>query len=254
MVSWFLNHLVQKQFPSLNFRLNVRFTNYFFNWGDNEKTDLFVFFSLKTGFYFKRGRGKQTNFTVFWRWERRKQWQLYLHWRRTDRTGKYRFLQGLDKFRPLLKFVGQTRNPIEATYADADDYFGEVNQPELFDPENRDFAEFDKFDKFEQNIEKFKSALLNFDGVENYLFYAVFYGPMHQKTDKRNIKKENARKILGDELYFDLSEIEPSTMLDKSLFIHFERFYAINQVLAKYGYFSDFSSDVIFSDILQRKK
>ena len=96
--------------------------------------------------------------------------------------------------------------------------------------------------------------MLNFDGVENYLFYAVFYGPMHQKTDKRNIKKENARKILGDELYFDLSEIEPSTMLDKSLFTHFERCYAINQVLAKYGYFLDFSSDVIFSDILQRKK
>lgn len=144
----------------------------------------------------------------------------------------YRDLTNLDHY---PKFVGHTRNPIETTSTDTDDYFGQDDQPELYDPENSDFAEFDRFDKFEQNIKKFNSALLNFDGFKNYFFYAFIYGLMYQKTDQLNIKKDDPRKILCDELYFDLLEIEPSTMLDKSLFSHFERCFAINQVLEKYG-------------------
>lgn len=77
--------------------------------------------------------------------------------------------------------------------------------------------------------------MLNFDGFKNYFFYAFIYGLMYQKTDQLNIKKDDPRNILCDELYFDLLEIEPSTMLDKSLFSHFERYFAINQVLEKYG-------------------
>ena len=33
------------------------------------------------------------------------------------------------------------------------------------------------------------------------------------KTDKANIKKEDAQKVLGDYLYFDLLEIEPEICL-----------------------------------------
>ena len=45
---------------------------------------------------------------------------------------------------------------------------------------------------------------------------------MYYKMDKANIKKEDAQKVLGDDLYLDLLEIEPETLLDKSLFGHFE--------------------------------
>lgn len=79
--------------------------------------------------------------------------------------------------------------------------------------------------------------MLKFNDVENHLFYAVIYGLMYYKTDKANIKKEDAQKVLGDDLYFDLLEIEPETLLDKSLVGHFERCYAINQMLAKYSHF-----------------
>ena len=59
---------------------------------------------------------------------------------------------------------------------------------------------------------------------------------MYQKTEKTNIKKEDAQKILEDELYFDVLEIESSTLLDKFLFGFFERCFSINQVITKYGF------------------
>ena len=117
------------------------------------------------------------------------------------------------------KFKGQTRNPLDATYSGVHNYFGEDEQPELYNPENRNFVEFDRFDKFEQNVKKLKNTLLKFDGVENHLSFAVIYGLMYQKTENKDtIKKEDALKILGDDLYFEWLEIEPSTVLDKSLF------------------------------------
>lgn len=61
----------------------------------------------------------------------------------------------IDNLEHYPKFCGQTRNPIEATYADVEDYFGEDEQPELYCPEDRDSVKFDRFDKFEQNVEKF---------------------------------------------------------------------------------------------------
>lgn len=117
------------------------------------------------------------------------------------------------------KFKGQARSPLDATYSGVHNYFGEDEQPELYNPENRNFVEFDRFDKFEQNVEKLKNTLLKFDGVENHLFFAVIYGLMYQKTENKDtIKKEDAQKILGNDLYFELLEIEPSTLLDQSLF------------------------------------
>ena len=55
--------------------------------------------------------------------------------------------------------------------------------------------------------------MLKFNDVEDHLFYAVIYGLMCYKTDKANIKKEDAQKVLGDYLYFDLLEIEPEICL-----------------------------------------
>ena len=55
-------------------------------------------------------------------------------------------------------------------------------------------------------------------------------------------KKEDAQKVMGDYLYFDLIEIEPETLLDKTLFGFFDRCYVINKVLAKHGLFFNFSN------------
>ena len=88
---------------------------------------------------------------------------------------------------------------------------------------NRNFVKFDRFDNFEKSVEHFKKTLLKFDEVENHLLFAVIYGIMYHKTDTENIKKEDAQEILGNDLYFDLLEIEPNTLLSKSLFGFFQR-------------------------------
>ena len=54
------------------------------------------------------------------------------------------------------------------------------------------------------------------------------------------LDKNDDQKVLGDDLYFDLLEIEQETLLDKTLIGFFERCYTINQVLPKYGYFLKF--------------
>ena len=43
-------------------------------------------------------------------------------------------------------------------------------------------------------------------------------------------KKEDAQKVLGDQLYLNLIDIEPETLLDKTLFGFFDRCLAINMV------------------------
>lgn len=73
--------------------------------------------------------------------------------------------------------------------------------------------------------------------MENQLFFAVIYGLMFKKNEKEQIRKDNAREVLGDELFFDLKEIEVQSMLDHSLFGYFDRCHAINTVLGKHRYF-----------------
>ena len=53
-------------------------------------------------------------------------------------------------------------------------------------------------------------------------------------------KKRRCIKSSGDELYFDLTDIEPETLLDKTVFGFFNRCLAINKVLAKHGLFLKF--------------
>ena len=82
---------------------------------------------------------------------------------------------------------------------------------------------------------------LRFDEVENHLFFSAIYGIMHHKNiDTENKKKEDAQKILGESFYFDLLEMEPETMLDKSLFGFFQRRFSINSAISKYGFFLRF--------------
>ena len=105
---------------------------------------------------------------------------------------------------------------------------------------------FDRFEGFEKAAKKFKKTLFNFCAVENHLFDALIYGLMLYKLDTYQQqasvkpKKEDAQKVLGDYLYFDLIEIEPETLLDKTLFGFFDRCHVINKVLAKHGFFKNF--------------
>ena len=67
---------------------------------------------------------------------------------------------------------------------------------------------------------------------------------MYKKTNRRPIKKEDAREVLGGKLFFNLTDIELSTLLDKSLFGFFERYFSVNHVLGKHEYFLRFLKGV----------
>ena len=67
---------------------------------------------------------------------------------------------------------------------------------------------------------------------------------MYYKQENDNLKlisdKKDAQKILSDDPYFDLIDIEPETMLDKTLFGFFESCYKINKIISKHGFFLKF--------------
>ena len=130
-------------------------------------------------------------------------------------------LQEAEEDAPTLQFSDDEGNEDKDTSSLIDD--PQLEQKRKI--ENRNFVEFDKFDKFEKSVEHFKKTLLKFDEVENHLLFAVIYGIMYHKTDTENIKKEGAQEILGNDLYFDLLEIEPNQQIfiDKSLFGFFQR-------------------------------
>ena len=67
---------------------------------------------------------------------------------------------------------------------------------------------------------------------------------MYKKTNRRPIKKEVAREVLGGKLFFNLTDIELNPMLDKSLFGFFERCFSVNRVLGKHEYFLTFLKGV----------
>ena len=62
---------------------------------------------------------------------------------------------------------------------------------------------------------------------------------MFQKTEKRP-NLDQAKEILGSDFYLTLKEIEPDVMLDHTIFDFFEQCTRMNEVLAKFGYFSRF--------------
>ena len=62
------------------------------------------------------------------------------------------------------------------------------------------------------------------------------------EVDNRETKFDlkNARKILGDNLHFDLMEIESETILDKTIFSYSDKCHKINQLISKHGFFLKF--------------
>ena len=138
-------------------------------------------------------------------------------------------------------FSNQTKNPDDVVKESEDEYYGEDDMPELFDPENREDIEFDSFDNYSDKSQIFKNnSLLRFADVDNQFFYAVLYGIMHCKLSGRSVELQFAERVLGTEFFIELKKIEKSTMLDHSIFVLFERCQVINEVLSEYGFFLRF--------------
>ena len=73
-----------------------------------------------------------------------------------------------------VKFPNQTRDTEEVVEESDEDYFGEDDMPELFDPENRDEVEFDSSINSLDKCQAFKKSLLPFTNVDNHFFMQLF--------------------------------------------------------------------------------
>ena len=150
------------------------------------------------------------------------------------------FYRSLNNKEEHVKFPNQTKNPEEVVQESDDEYFGEDDMPELFDPENRDEVEFNSFDNSSNKSQAFKESLVCFGNVDNHFFYAVVYGLMYCKNNEGNVFLENSEETLGNELFIEVKKIEKSTMLDHSIFGFFDPCKLINDVLCEYGFFLRF--------------
>ena len=110
------------------------------------------------------------------------------------------FFRSLNNKEERVKFPNQTRDPEEVVEESDEDYFGEDDMPELFDPENRDEVEFDSFIKSLDKSQVFKKSLLRFSDVDNHFFHAVVYGLMYCKLNGQKVLVKNAEETLGSEL------------------------------------------------------
>ena len=136
-----------------------------------------------------------------------------------------------------VKFSNQTKNPHEVADESEDEYYGEDDMPELFDPEHREDVEFDLFDSSHDKSQFLKNSLKRFKDVDNQFFYAVIYGVMHYRLNGRNITLENAENVLGPKFFIELKNIENVSMLDHSIFGFFDRCREMNNVLSEFGFF-----------------
>ena len=93
------------------------------------------------------------------------------------------FYRSVDNLARSVKFANQITNPEEVVDESEDEYFGEDDMPELFDPEIRENVEFDEFSSASDKSNVFKNSLLRFPNVDNQFVYAVIYGIMHYKIN-----------------------------------------------------------------------
>ena len=150
----------------------------------------------------------------------------------------YRDLNNRDNY---VNFHNQTRNPVEVVdEVDDEEYYGEDDMPELYDPENREDVNFDFFANDQVKAKRFKDNLVCFPNVQNHFSYAIMYGLMHDKLKRQQIELDKAKETLGDEPFFGLKQVEGSVMLDHSLFGYFDRCRLVNDILAKHNYFLRF--------------
>lgn len=118
----------------------------------------------------------------------------------------------------------------------------------MFLPEEREHVEFHSFQKDKERALDFKKTLQCFsdDSIQNHFFYSVIYGVMYQKSTKTP-ELEFAAEVLGGDFFLKLKEIEPDTLLDHTIFGFFDLCIKMNEVLAEFGYFKDFTREEINS-------
>ena len=63
---------------------------------------------------------------------------------------------------------------------------------------------------------------------------------MFYLTEGKNIDKNMAKEVIGNEFYLELLEIEDDIKLDKTLLGYFNRCLMANEVLAKHNFFLEF--------------
>ena len=84
------------------------------------------------------------------------------------------FYRSLNNKEEQVKFANQTRNPEEAVQESDNEYFGEDDMPELFDPENREEVEFNSFENSSNKSQAFKESLVCFGNINNHFFMQLF--------------------------------------------------------------------------------
>ena len=138
------------------------------------------------------------------------------------------------------RFINQTRDPVEAVNEPAEEFYGDDDMAEMYDPEKREDIDFDLFDLDHDRAMRFKNCLVCFSDVENHFYDAIIFGIMYDKLKGQNVKLENAKETLGDDFFLKLKEVESSVMLDYTLFGYFDRCRQINDILSKEYYFLRF--------------
>ena len=88
------------------------------------------------------------------------------------------------------------------------EYFGDDNQPELFDPENAEDVEFNTFENDQDLSSAFKKSLLRFEKTENPFLFAVIYGIMYQKLKTQDILLNKAEETLETIFFEKLKKID----------------------------------------------
>lgn len=139
------------------------------------------------------------------------------------------------------EFPYQTRNPIEATYEDAEPYYGsEDRQPELYNPEDRDEVTFDKFRGFKKSDKQFKETFKKFGDSKNQFFAAVVYGVMFYKSEGKTMNKDKVEKRIRADFYNDLLEMKGNIKFDRTIFGFFDKCFLVDTALAKHNFFLKF--------------
>ena len=85
------------------------------------------------------------------------------------------FYRSVDNKTESVKFANQVEKPEEVADESEDEYFGEDDKPELFDPEIRENVEFHAFSSASNKSKIFKNSLLHFpNDLDNQFFMQLF--------------------------------------------------------------------------------
>ena len=84
------------------------------------------------------------------------------------------FYRDINNREDYPRFINQTRDPVEAANEPAEEFYGDDNMPEMYDPKKREDIDFDLFDTDHDRAMCFKNSLVYFSDVENHFFMQLF--------------------------------------------------------------------------------